>query len=93
MGSYRGLWWGHTGILCVSYRDLWWGLTGIFGGVLLVSCSGVLQDNLLICLLFSLIVVFRNGLFRDLHGLFCIVKHTYQEMSGISIYESYCIFL
>jgi hypothetical protein len=38
-------------------------------------------------------VVFRNGLFRDLHGLFCIVKHTYQEMSGISIYESYCFFI
>ena len=33
---------------------------------------GVLQDNLLICLLLSLIVVFRNGLFRDLYELFFV---------------------
>jgi hypothetical protein len=64
----------------------------ILCGVLQGSLVGSYRD-LGWGIMISEIGVFGNKLFRDLRRLFCIVKHTYQEMSGISIYESYCIFL
>ena len=76
VGSYGDLVCGLTGLLDGSFRVIgwvlqgyWMGLSGLLDGSFRVI-GWVLQGNLLICLLLSLIVVFRNGLFRDLHGPF-----------------------
>jgi len=74
-------------------------LTGIFGGVLQGSCVRfywclVVGSYRIICW-FAFYYLWLWCLEMDCSEIyadcFCIVKHTYQEMSGISIYESYCI--
>ena len=91
VGSYGDLVCGLTGLLDGSFRVIgwvfqgyWMGLTGLLDGSYRVICWFVFYYLWLWCLEMVCSEIYTDRF---------IVKHTYQEMSGISIYESYSVFL